>query len=48
MASLLAFALAVFLAGMAFGYGIRARISSRRRAQARRRYDATGSFRQFA
>jgi len=48
MASLLVFALTVFLAGIAFGYSLRAAISSRRRAQARRRYDITGSYRRLA
>jgi hypothetical protein len=40
--------LAVFLLGIAVGYGIRAGISSRHRAEARRRYDATGSYRRLA
>jgi hypothetical protein len=40
--------LTVFLAGMLIGYGVRAVISSRRRAEAQRRYDATGSYRRLA
>jgi hypothetical protein len=39
---------AVFLTGIAVGYGIRSIISWRRRAEARRRYDARGSMRPIA
>jgi hypothetical protein len=37
----------IFIAGIAVGYGVRAVISSRRRAQLRRRYQVTGSYRQL-
>jgi hypothetical protein len=35
----------VFAIGAAFGYAVRAGISWHRRTEARRRYQATGSFR---
>jgi hypothetical protein len=37
--------LAIFIAGIAIGYGVRAVISSRRRAEVRRRFEVTGSHR---
>ena len=40
--------LTTFIAGFAIGYGVRALISLRRRAEARRRYQATGSSRRVA
>jgi hypothetical protein len=39
--------LAIFIAGIVIGYGVRAVISSRRRAEIRRRYEVTGSYRQL-
>ena len=39
------FALVIFIVGVAFGYAIRSGVSRRRHLEARRRYDATGSFR---
>jgi hypothetical protein len=52
MTLLMGIYLTTFLAGMvvgfAVGYGLRAVISSRRRAQARRRYDTTGSYERLA
>jgi hypothetical protein len=47
MPLLLGSLLTTFIAGIAIGYGVRAVISSRRRAEARRRYDATGSYRRL-
>jgi hypothetical protein len=38
----------IFLAGMLAGYGVRALVSSRRRAAARQRYIETGSYRRAA
>ena len=37
--------LTIFMAGIAIGYGVRAVISSRRRAEVRRHYEVTGSYR---
>jgi hypothetical protein len=41
------FILTIFLAGAAFGYAVRAIISWRRHNEARRRYQATGSYRRL-
>jgi hypothetical protein len=38
--------LTTFIAGIAIGYGVRAVISSRRRAEVRRHFEVTGSYRQ--
>ena len=39
--------LMIFLAGAAFGYALRTIISWRRHNEARRRYEATGSYRRL-
>jgi hypothetical protein len=36
--------LSILLAGFILGYGVRSGISHRRRAEARRRYETSGSF----
>jgi hypothetical protein len=41
------FILTIFLASAAFGYAVRAIISWRRHNEARRRYQATGSYRRL-
>jgi hypothetical protein len=40
-------ALVIFVVGVAVGYAIRSGISWHRRMEARRRYEATGSFRRL-
>ena len=42
---LVIFVLVIFIVGVAVGYAIRSSVSRRRHLEARRRYDATGSFR---
>jgi hypothetical protein len=44
--SVLEVSLPAFIVGIIVGYGVRAAISRRRQAAARRRYSATGSYRQ--
>jgi len=41
--ALIVWGVSILLVGFIFGYGIRAGISRRHRAQARRRYEITGS-----
>ena len=42
--AVLAVSLPAFIVGIMVGYGVRAAISRRRQAAARRRYSATGSY----